>query len=63
MYVNSCDRGRLMKFIRFDIICNITQEPRELQRFNCDSGFIGKSTAIKLSSAVKKYKYVHIFFI
>ncbi len=31
MYGNSRDRGRFMKSFRFDTICNITQEPQELQ--------------------------------
>ena len=36
-----------MKKVRFDTICNITQEPQGLQRFNRTDGFIGKSTVIK----------------
>ncbi len=39
-----------MKNFRFDIIhviCNITQELQELQRFNCACEFIDKSAVIK----------------
>ncbi len=43
----SCYRGRFMKNFRFDINCNITQEPQELQKLSCACGFIGKSPAIK----------------
>ena len=31
----------------YKIFCNITQEPQELQKFNCVCGFIGKCDAIK----------------
>ena len=30
-----------MKNFRFDTICNITQDPHELQRSNCACWFIG----------------------
>ena len=43
-YGSSSEGGRFMKNFRFDIICNITQEPQELQRFNC---FICNSAVIK----------------
>ena len=40
MYGGSCDRGRFMKNFRFDTICNITQEPQDLQTFGCVCGSI-----------------------
>ncbi len=36
-----------MKNFRFNIICNITQEPQELQSYNHACRFIGKSAVIK----------------
>ena len=44
---SSCDSNYFMKNFHFDAICNITQEPQELQRFNCACGFISKSTVIR----------------
>ncbi len=41
------DRGRFMKNFRFNTICNITQEPQQLQRYNRACRFIGKSAVIK----------------
>ena len=46
MSSRSCDRGRFMTF-RFDTICNITQVPHELKRYNYVCGFIGKSDDYK----------------
>ncbi len=51
-----------MKNFCFDTICNITQEPLELERFNCTffSAVFGKSAVIKYnvsSIAVKRYWY------
>ncbi len=49
-----------MKNFRFNTICNITQEPQELQRYNRACRFIGKSTDYcdKMSSgAIKSYYY------
>ena len=47
MYGISWDRGRSMKNFRFDTICSITEEPQELQRYNCCACvFIGRSTVI-----------------
>ncbi len=44
-----------MKNFRFDTICNITQEPQELQRLNCDCQQV---CCDKLSAnTVKGYKY------
>ena len=41
-------RGRfILKNFRFNTICNIIQEPKELQRYNCPCGFIDKSAVIK----------------
>ncbi len=41
---SSSNRGSFMKSFRFDTICNITQEPQELQRYNCAyHGFLSKS--------------------
>ena len=36
------------KELSHDTICNITQEPQELQQYNCTRGFIGKSTKNKI---------------
>ncbi len=36
-----------MKNFRFNTVCNITQEPQELQRYNRACRFIGKSAVIK----------------
>ncbi len=43
MYGISKDRGRLMKTFRLDTICNISQEPQELQKFNYACRFIGEA--------------------
>ena len=47
MYDSSCDGDRFVKNFCFGTFCNITQEPQELQRFTCASGFIGKSAEKK----------------
>ncbi len=36
-----------MKNFSFNTICNITQEPQELQRYNRACMFIGKSVVMK----------------
>ncbi len=46
--------GRFMKNFRFNTICNITQEPQELQRHNCACRFIGKSAVIKCHQLLSK---------
>ncbi len=46
--------GRLMKNFRFNTICNITQEPQELQRYNRAYRFIGKSAVIKCHQVLSK---------
>ncbi len=43
-----------MKNFSFNTICNITQEPQELQRYNRASRFIGKSTVIKCHQVLLK---------
>ncbi len=46
-----------MKNFRFNTICNITQKPKELQRYNRACRFTGKCAVIKMSSvAIKSYK-------
>ena len=51
-------KGFFMTNFRFDTICNISQIPKDLQRFKCACEFIGKSAVIKyhqLLSKVNKY--------
>ncbi len=43
-----------MKTFRFNTICNITQEPQELQRYNRAHRFIGKSAVIKCHQVLSK---------
>ncbi len=43
-----------MKNFRFNTICNITQEPQELQRYNRVCRFIGKSAVIKCHQLLSK---------
>ncbi len=43
-----------MKNFRFNTICNITQEPQELQRYNRACGFIGESAVIKCDQVLSK---------
>ncbi len=47
-----------MKNFRFDTICNIIQEPQELQRFNCAFRFISKSAVIKYHQLLPKVKCI-----
>ncbi len=53
MYGCSCDKGRFMENFRFDTIYKITQEPQQLQKYNCKSGVI---KCLQLSSKVKRIK-------
>ncbi len=48
-----------MKNFRFDNICNITQEPKELRRYNCVCWFIGKSGVIKYRQLLLKVKCIN----
>ena len=48
------DEIRFMKNFRFNIICNITQEPQELHRYIRAWRLIGKSAVIS-SIAIKSY--------
>ncbi len=48
-----------MNIFRFDTICNITQEPQELQRFNSTCCFIGKSATIKFHPLLTKNKGIN----
>ncbi len=43
-----------MKNFRFNTICNINQEPQELQRYNRACRFIGKSAVIKCHQVLSK---------
>ncbi len=43
-----------MKNFCFNTICNITQEPQELQRYNRACRFIGKSAVIKCHQVLSK---------
>ena len=43
-----------MKNFRFNTICNITQEPQELQRYNRACRFIGKSPVTKCYQLLSK---------
>ena len=36
-----------MKNFHFNTICDLTQEPQQLQSYDCVCGFIGKSAMIK----------------
>ncbi len=40
--------------VRFNTICNITQEPQELQRYNRACRFIGKAAVIKCHQVLSK---------
>ena len=48
-----------MKNFRFKTICNITQEPQNLQTFNCACGFIGKSAVIKYHQLLSKVQCIN----
>ena len=57
MYDGSWNRGGFVKNFHFNIfntICNITQEPQELQRFNCVCGSISKFAVIKYHQLLSK---------
>ncbi len=43
-----------MKNFRFNTICDITQEPQELQRYNPACRSIGKSAVIKCHQVLSK---------
>ncbi len=43
-----------MKNFRFNTICNITQEPKELQRYNRACRFISKCAVIKCRQLLSK---------
>ncbi len=43
-----------MKNFHFNTICNISQEPQELQRYNHACRFIGKSAVIKCHPLLSK---------
>ncbi len=45
-----------MKNLGFNTICNITQKPKELPRYNRACRFIGKCAVIKYHFAIKSYK-------
>ncbi len=46
--------GLFYEELRFNTICNITQEPRGLQRYNRACRFIGKSAVIKCHQLLSK---------
>ncbi len=48
-----------MKNFHFNTICNITQEPKELQRYNRACTFIGKSAVIKCHQVLSKVTSVN----
>ncbi len=41
-----------------DYICNINQEPQDLQIFNCACGFIGKSAVVKYHQFLSKVQCI-----
>ncbi len=43
-----------MKDFRFNTICNVTQEPQEIQRSNRACRFIGKSAVMKCNQLLSK---------
>ena len=47
-------RDCFMKNFRFDTLCNITQEPQELQILNNAFGFIGKPVMINVTNCCHK---------
>ncbi len=59
MVVDEVLRGRFMKNFRFNTICNITQEPQELQRYNRACRFIGKSAVMKRHQLLSKVTSVN----
>ncbi len=54
MYYSSWDRSRLMKNFCFTTICNTTQGPPELEKYNCICGFTSKSVVIKYYQLLSK---------
>ncbi len=46
-----------MKNFRFNTICNITQEPQELERYNRACRFIGLVCCDKMSSGAIKARF------
>ena len=60
MYGSSWDMGRFMKNFRSGTICNITQEPQRLQRYNYACGFIGKSAVIKYHHLLSKVLSINV---
>ena len=44
---------------RFYTICNITQDPQELRRYNCISEFFSKSDEIKYHQLLSKVKCIY----
>ena len=44
------------------LICNITQESQELQRFSSACGFIGKSAVIEYHQLLSKVTYGKLLF-
>ncbi len=55
LYVSSCSRGCCMKNFRFDTICNITQEPPELQRHNTFV-HVGSLVSLLLQTTISWYQ-------
>ncbi len=51
--------GRFMKNFRFNTICNIAQEPQELQRYNRACRFNGKSAVIKCYQLLSKITIIN----
>ena len=51
--------GCFMKNIRFDIFCDVNQEPQDPQRHNCACGFIGKSAVIKYHRLLSKGEIIN----
>ena len=48
-----------MKNFCFETICNITQEPQDLQTFNCAHGFISKFAVIKYHQLLTKVQCIN----
>ena len=58
MCSRSGDKGRLRETFILTLFA-ITQEPQELQRYNCAYGFIHKSTVIKYHQLLSKVKCIN----
>ncbi len=52
-------QGSFYEELRFNTICNITQEPQELQRYNRACRFIDKSAVIKCHQLLSKVTNVN----